>query len=95
MKAGHFPGNTSGGRFWPQGHNFNKLGRSPVDDATYQISMLLALKFQTRRFFMFPIYKPTCICKTCDAGGGGGGGGEEVTFGKRGKYEQTWYKSTR
>ena len=40
LKAGHFPGDTCGGYFWPQGHNFNKLGRSPEDDATYQISML-------------------------------------------------------
>ena len=23
---------------WPQGHNLNKLGRGPLDDATYQIS---------------------------------------------------------
>ena len=23
--------------FWPQGHNFNKLGRCPLGDATYQI----------------------------------------------------------
>ena len=25
------------GLFWPQGHNMNKLGRSPLGDATYQI----------------------------------------------------------
>ena len=30
---------TSGmGQFWPQGHNFNKLCRGALDDATYQIS---------------------------------------------------------
>ena len=40
LKAAHFPGDTCGGHFWPQGHNFNKLGRSPVDDATYKISRL-------------------------------------------------------
>ena len=34
LKAGHFPGDTFGGNFWPQGHNFNKNGRSPVDDST-------------------------------------------------------------
>ena len=28
------------GHFWPQGYNLNKLGRSPLDDATYQISKL-------------------------------------------------------
>ena len=26
------------GSFWPQGYNLNKLGRGPLDDATYQIS---------------------------------------------------------
>ena len=26
--------------FWPQGHNLNKLGRGPLDDTTYEISML-------------------------------------------------------
>ena len=26
--------------FWPQGHYLNKLGRGPLDDATYQISRL-------------------------------------------------------
>ena len=39
------------GNFWPQGHNVNKLGRGPLLDATYQISRLYALLFQTRRFF--------------------------------------------
>ena len=27
--------------FWPQNHNFNKLGRVPLGDATCQISSLL------------------------------------------------------
>ena len=58
LKAGHFPGDTCGGHFWSKGHNFKKLGRSPVDDATYQISMLKALRFQRRRFIMFFLYKP-------------------------------------
>ena len=41
----------------PKGHNLNRLGRSPLDDATYQILRLKALWFQTRRFFhVFPIY---------------------------------------
>ena len=26
--------------FWPQEHNLNKLGRGPLDDASYQISRL-------------------------------------------------------
>ena len=38
------------------GHNLNKLGKGPLDDAPYQISMLLALWFQTRRFLNFPLY---------------------------------------
>ena len=36
LKAGHFPGDTCSGHFGFQGHNFNKLGRSPIDDATKQ-----------------------------------------------------------
>ena len=44
------------GQFWPQGYNLNKLGRGSLGDASYQISRLYALWFQTRRFFMvFPI----------------------------------------
>ena len=43
LKAGHFPGDTCGGHFWPQGHNFKNLGRSPVDDATYQIQVNLVM----------------------------------------------------
>ena len=27
-------------RFWPKGHNFNKLGRGLLGDATYKISRL-------------------------------------------------------
>ena len=45
---------TSGvGQFWPQGYNLNRLGRRLLDNASYQISRLYALWFQTRRFFMF------------------------------------------
>ena len=29
--------------FWPQGHNLKKLGKGPLGEATYQISMLYAL----------------------------------------------------
>ena len=39
--------------FWPQGDNLNKLGRCPLGEATYQISRLYALCFQTRRYVMF------------------------------------------
>ena len=46
LKAGHLPGDTCCGHFWPHGHNFNKVGRSPVDDATYQISMLYSMALQ-------------------------------------------------
>ena len=28
------------GQFWPQGFHINKLGRGPLEDATYQISKL-------------------------------------------------------
>ena len=31
------------------GHNLNRLSRGPLDDATYQISRLMALSFQRRR----------------------------------------------
>ena len=38
-----------------QGHNLNKLGKGPLGDAAILISRLLALWFQTRRFFhVFP-----------------------------------------
>ena len=43
------------GPFWPQEHNFNKLGTSLLDDDTYQISRVYAwwFNFQTRRFFKY------------------------------------------
>ena len=28
------------GHFWPQGHDLNKLAKSPLDDDTHQISQL-------------------------------------------------------
>ena len=44
------------GLFLAQDYNLNKLGRGPLDNATYQISWLLTLWFQARRFFhVFPI----------------------------------------
>ena len=49
-------GGFGGGPFWPKGHNLSKLGRDPLGDAAYQISMLYALWFQARRFIhVFPI----------------------------------------
>ena len=59
LKAGHFPGDTCSGHLWPQGHHFNKPGRRPVDDATYQISML----YRQEEFSCFHYRSP---CKTCD-----------------------------
>ena len=67
------------GHLCPQGYYLNKLGRSPLGDATYQISRHYALWFQTR-FFTFPCLSPS---KIFDRGGGGGGGGG-VIFGARG-----------
>ena len=60
LKAGHFPGDTCNGHCWPQGHNFNKLCRSPVDDATYQISMSCG---SDNTIFI-------SLCKSCDPGAG-------------------------
>ena len=52
----HVTHGGGGGQFWPQGYNLNKLGRDSLGDASYQISRLYALWFQTRKFFMvFPI----------------------------------------
>ena len=51
LKADHVPSDT-----WGVPYRLNKLGRGPLGDATYQISRILALWFQTRRFFhVFPI----------------------------------------
>ena len=40
------------GHFWHRRY-LNKLGRGSLGDASYQISSLKDLWFQTRRFFMF------------------------------------------
>ena len=56
------------GHFLCQGLHFNKHGRDPLYDATYQILRLEALWFQTRIFFShFPYIS---LCKTCDPRGG-------------------------
>ena len=36
-----------------QGYNLNKLGPGSLGNASYQTSRLYALRFQTRRFFLF------------------------------------------
>ena len=41
--------------FLPKEHNWNNLGKDPLDDTTNQISRLYALLFQSRIFFhVFP-----------------------------------------
>ena len=59
-----FPKQPGQGHFWPQGHNLNKLVRGLQGDATYQISKLYALWFQTRRLFYVSPY--ISLCKACD-----------------------------
>ena len=39
----------------------NILGRGPLGNATYQISRLWALRFQTRRIFHVSLYKPIIL----------------------------------
>ena len=38
------------GKFWPLGHHMNKLGRGPLEYATYKISKLWRLQCGTKRF---------------------------------------------
>ena len=66
------------GHFWPQGHNFNKLGRGQLGDVSYQISRLYVLRFQTSFFPMFFPYISLCVM--CDPWGGS-------IFGPRGIIE--------
>ena len=49
------------GHFLPLGLHLKKLGRSPLGDATYQISKLYAFQFQRRRIHNF--------VRTCDPPG--------------------------
>ena len=52
------------------GH-LNKLGRGPPDDASYQISRLYAIWFQTvRQEDFFHGFHYISLCKTCDPRGG-------------------------
>ena len=45
------------GNFWPQEHNFNKLGKGPLDDASYLVVS------NKKIFHAFPFLS---LCKTCD-----------------------------
>ena len=54
------------GHFWRQGHNLNKIGRGPLGDATYRISRLYALWFQTRRFLKFHLENLFLVHVTCN-----------------------------
>ena len=49
--------------FWPQGSNFNKLGRVPPGEAMYQISNAFTLLSDKKIFKVFPYMG---ICKTSD-----------------------------
>ena len=48
--------------FRPQEHNLNKFGKGPLDDSIYQLSRLLALWIQTRRFFHVLSRKYFSLC---------------------------------
>ena len=68
LKADHVPGDTWGKPFLAPRAFLNKLGRGPLGDATYQISRLYGLWFQTTRFFH--VFRYIGLCKTCDPWGG-------------------------
>jgi len=46
------------GQFWPKGHNLNKFGRGPLDDAIYQNMKALGLVVIDKKIF------EKCILKT-------------------------------
>ena len=49
---------TGEGPFWPLGHNWNKLGRGPQGDATYQILKALGLTVSDNKIIScFSLYK--------------------------------------
>ena len=54
LKAGHFPRETWKCQFLPQGHNLNKLGKSPLGDAAYPGPYC----FRQEESYMFSLYKP-------------------------------------
>ena len=43
------------GHFWPQGYNFNNLGRGPLDKAVYLISKAWAFCFKQEDFKGFSL----------------------------------------
>ena len=46
--------------------DISNLCRGPSIDATYQVSVHLAKRFQRRRFFMnWPISNKNCLCRPC------------------------------
>jgi len=52
------------GQFWPQGHNFNKFGRGPLDDVIYQNMKALGLVVSDKKIFgncilKIAFWKPT------------------------------------
>ena len=47
-----------GASFYLMGYQMNKLGRSPLGDATYKISKLYAFHFQRRRIPKFVFFVP-------------------------------------
>ena len=53
--------------FWSYGHNFKRISRSLLDDATYQITRLYAKWFLTRRFVCVPYIN---LRKPCESGAG-------------------------
>ena len=65
------------GHFLPQGHNLNKLGRGPLGDATYQIS-IKALCLMASDKKMFSYFPYISLCKTCDPKGGAIFGPREI-----------------
>ena len=51
------------GLFWPQGYNLNKLGRSPLGDATYPNIKALGPVLSDKKISHFPNIS---LCKTFD-----------------------------
>ena len=50
-----------GDHFWPQGHNLNKIGRGPLDDATYQISRPCGFRQEDFQGFHFENLFLACV----------------------------------
>ena len=52
------------GHFWPKGLNLKKLGKGPLDGATYQISLSRHCGFRQEEFLKFSSRKS--IFSLCD-----------------------------